>query len=54
MKTYQVPNFLTTDPYNKRGESGIVVEQKDDIVRLKFKDGTTGIYSEDCLVEIKG
>lgn len=52
MKLFQVPRNLTTDPYNKGGQFGILIEQKEDIIRLEFMDGSKGIYSEESLTEI--
>lgn len=45
----RVNNFLTTDPYNKRGQIGKVKEIKDDMATLIFEDGTTGQYQTDAL-----
>ena len=48
-QSVQIDNFLTTDPFNKRGEVGIVtkVEEIDEDnadVTIKFEDGTIGTY----------
>lgn len=45
----KIDNFLTTDPFNKRGEVGIVtkVEEIDEDnadVTIQFEDGTIGVY----------
>lgn len=52
MKTYKVPNFLTTDPKNKQGEIGIFLNQNDDVIELEFSDGVKGFYMEDCLEQL--
>lgn len=48
-QSVQIDNFLTTDPFNKRGEVGIVtkVEEIDEDnadVTIQFEDGTIGVY----------
>ena len=48
-KKVQIDNFLTTDPFNKRGEVGIVtkVEEIDEDnadVTIQFEDRTIGVY----------
>jgi len=48
-QSVQIDNFLTTDPFNKRGEVGIVtkVEEIDEDnadVTIQFEDGTIGKY----------
>jgi hypothetical protein len=40
----RVPPLLTHDPSDKKGEYGVVVSVDEDIVVLKFEDGTTGKY----------
>ena len=46
----QIPVDLTTDPYNKRGEIGKVINinQLGDI-EVIFSDDIIGIYSEGCV-----
>lgn len=39
-----VPNNLTTDPYNRKGEEGKIIDVEDDTIVLKFKDGGSGSY----------
>lgn len=48
-QSVQIDNFLTTDPFNKRGEVGKVtkVEEIDEDnadVTIQFEDGTIGVY----------
>ena len=48
-KKVQIDNFLTTAPFNKRGEVGIVtkVEEIDEDnadVTIQFEDRTIGVY----------
>lgn len=48
-QSVQIDNFLTTDPFNKRGKVGIVtkVEEIDEDnadVTIQFEDGTIGVY----------
>jgi hypothetical protein len=48
-QSVQIDNFLTTDPFNKRGKAGIVtkVEEIDEDnadVTIQFEDGTIGVY----------
>ncbi|MGV4418442.1 hypothetical protein ACQ1QE_04700 [Ornithobacterium rhinotracheale] len=45
----KVNNFLTTDPYHKRGEIGEVLEISNGIAKLKFADGVIGFYEIDTL-----
>lgn len=39
-----IPFNLTTDPYNKRGETGTIIDIKKDTVKVKFSDGSIGYY----------
>lgn len=47
----KVNNFLTTDPFNKRGEYGKVIEidQHYEDITLEFEDGTKGKYELSAL-----
>ncbi len=45
----QVDRFLTSDPYNKKGQTGIITKIEDDIVSVKFSDNTIGLYEDDTL-----
>lgn len=49
----RVNRFLTTDPYGKKGKTGIVIDVEDDYVNIEFADGTTGYYQIDTLELIK-
>ena len=44
-----IDRFLTTDPFNKRGQIGIVINVKvideDDVeITINFEDGVNGLY----------
>ena len=39
-----VPRSLTSDPINKQGQIGLVVELDSDVVTLEFSDGKRGMY----------
>ncbi|WP_182995296.1 hypothetical protein [Pelobium manganitolerans] len=41
--------FLTTDPYNKRGQIGEVTECDGEVATVLFEDGITGKYQTDTL-----
>lgn len=50
-KKVQIDNFLTSDPYNKRGEIGTVIsidiideDNEEADVKIKFEDNVIGIY----------
>ena len=48
-QSVQIDNFLTTDPFNKRGEVGIVtkveeIDEDNTDVTIQFEDGTIGTY----------
>ena len=48
-KTVKIDQFLTSDPYNKRGETGIVtdikiIDEESADVTIKFEDGVIGLY----------
>ncbi len=45
-----VHHQLTTDPYNKRGQTGTIAKIEDDIITLLFQDGSTGRYMIDTLI----
>lgn len=53
----KIPINLTSDPYNKRGEKGKVVNVlnrfNETIVTVLFNDNTQGFYFEDALIVIK-
>ena len=42
-----IPKFLTTDPYNKRGQAGKIIgkDEYGDYI-IKFNDGTIGLYDK--------
>lgn len=47
-----IPNNLTTDPYDKRGEEGkIIAISKDNTAVVEFKDGTIGLYDNDIFID---
>lgn len=43
---------LTTDPYNKRGQVGEIINYhpKEHVVTLKFDDGSQGLYQSTALI----
>lgn len=48
-KTVKIDNFLTSDPYNKRGQTGTVIsvlehDEENADVTILFQDQTIGIY----------
>ncbi|WP_310560384.1 hypothetical protein [Flavobacterium sp.] len=48
-KKVMIDQFLTSDPFNKRGEKGIVIDIKiidEDSadVTIEFEDGVIGVY----------
>lgn len=48
-KTVKIDQFLTSDPYNKRGKTGIVtdikiIDEESADVTIKFEDGVIGLY----------
>lgn len=48
-KTVKIDQFLTSDPYNKRGKTGIVtdikiIDKESTDVTIKFEDGVIGLY----------
>lgn len=45
----KVCRFLTSDPYNKRGEWGTVNAIDDDIATVEFSDGVIGYYEFNAL-----
>ncbi len=45
----QIDNFLTSDPFNKRGQIGTVtnvleIDEDNADVTIQFEDGTIGVY----------
>lgn len=56
MKTGQivkVDEFLTTDPYEKKGQSGEIIAVENDIVTVEFSDGVIGKYFDNALILIE-
>lgn len=48
--TVKVPEDLTTDPYDKRGETGKIVHiTADGTIVVEFKDGSFGLYQKNAL-----
>lgn len=45
----KVPKDLTTDPYNRRGQTGQVIKNEEDKTTLKFFDGGIGYYQPEAL-----
>lgn len=48
-KTVKIDNFLTTDPFNKRDEVGVVkevkiIDKENADFTIEFADHTTGVY----------
>jgi hypothetical protein len=48
-KKVKIDNFLTTDPFEKRGETGTVVgiteiDEENADVFIEFEDGVIGMY----------
>lgn len=48
-KKVKIDQFLTTDPFNKRGENGIVtdikiIDEESADVTIVFEDGVVGLY----------
>lgn len=48
-KKARIDSFLTSDPYNKRGETGTIInvsiiDEDEYSVHVKFNDGVIGIY----------
>ena len=48
-KKVKIDNFLTTDPFNKRGQTGTVtnvleIDECNADVTIQFEDGSTGLY----------
>lgn len=48
-KKVMIDQFLTTDPFNKRGEIGIVtkikiIDEENADVTIMFEDGVVGLY----------
>lgn len=44
-----IDRFLTTDPFNKRGETGVVtnvkiIDEENADVTIEFEDGIIGLY----------
>ena len=53
-----IDRFLTTDPFNKRGEFGIVsdvkiIDEDSAEVTIKFEDGVIGVYDNDTFEVVK-
>lgn len=45
----KIDNFLTSDPFNKRGQIGTVInvleiDEDNADVSIQFEDGSTGLY----------
>lgn len=48
-KKVKIDNFLTTDPFNKRGQAGTVInvleiDEDNADVTIEFEDGSIGCY----------
>lgn len=48
-KKVKIDNFLTSDPFNKRGQIGTVtkveeIDEENADVTIQFEDGSTGLY----------
>jgi hypothetical protein len=48
-KTVKIDQFLTSDPFNKRGETGTItdvkiIDEENADVTIKFEDGVIGLY----------
>lgn len=52
LKKVRINPELTTDPFNKRGQVGIIKEQTEDESLVRFQDGTLGRYDNDAFVPI--
>lgn len=51
-KKVKIDQFLTSDPFNKRGEEGIVIDikiidEESADVTIEFEDGVIGVYEND-------
>ena len=50
-KDVKIHPQLTTDPYNKRGQTGVVTKvDKDGTLHISFSDGTVGKYEYDAVI----
>jgi len=47
--TVLVDQFLTSDPNNKRGETGKILSIEGNLVEVEFNDGVKGFYQDDTL-----
>ena len=57
-KKVMIDKFLTTDPFNKRGEIGtvsdvIIIDEDSAEVTIKFKDGVIGVYDNNTFEVVK-
>ena len=50
-RVVRIPLSLTVDPIRRRGSVGTIIasDHELDIIRVKFKDGTSGDYQFNCL-----
>ncbi len=51
--TVRVHPELTSDPNDRRGQLGEVIDREDDILRVKFEDRGQGRYFESALILIE-
>jgi hypothetical protein len=45
-----IPPSLTTDPFNKRGQIGIVIKIENETLTVEFENLDLGLYQSDALV----
>jgi len=51
--TVRVPHNLTSDPYDRRGQTGTVSFVNEDVAHVKFANGGGGIYNHNALQKEK-